>query len=168
MKKILLIFACALVFSSAANAQKTAWEYSEEGLQYFLDHEYEKAILPLQKAFEMEQDNRTFSKSQWFILVESLAMCYREVGDSKASFPVLEYGVSQDPTYPLFYYNIARGYGELGEEDNAITYLRITYTYKDNMMIGERFPNPEKDSSFEKFRNSDKFKKAIKQMKGGQ
>jgi hypothetical protein len=33
------------------------------------------------------------------------------------------------------------------------------------MIKGKRFPNPETDSSFEKFRDSEKFKKAVAEMK---
>lgn len=32
-------------------------------------------------------------------------------------------------------------------------------------MAGERFPNPKTDSSFEKFRDSEKFNKAVSEIK---
>jgi hypothetical protein len=35
------------------------------------------------------------------------------------------------------------------------------------MLTGERFPNPETDSSFEKFRDSEKVTKAIAEMRSG-
>lgn len=92
-------------------------------------------------------------------------MAYGITGDIKSSFGVFEYGISVEPTYPLFYYNMACGYGELGDEDNSIKWLRPAFKNKANMMPGERFPNPETDSSFAKFRDSEKFQKAINEMK---
>jgi hypothetical protein len=57
---------------------------------------------------------------------------------------------------------VACGYGEFGDEDNAIKWLRLAFKYKANMLPGERFPNPEADSSFEKFRESNKFKRRLR------
>jgi len=37
----------------------------------------------------------------------------------------------------------------------------LAFKYKANMIAGERFPNPDTDSSFAKFRDSEKFKKAV-------
>ena len=61
---------------------------------------------------------------------------------------------------------MACGYGELGDEDNAIKYLRLAYERKANMLEGEQFPDPTRDSSFAKFRESEKFNKAVEEMKG--
>jgi len=94
-------------------------------------------------------------------------MAYGIAGDIKNSMSVLEYGISKEPTYPLFYYNMACGYGELGDEDNAIKYLRLAFKHKANMIAGERFPNSETDSSFRKFRESDKFQQAVAEMNAG-
>jgi hypothetical protein len=80
---------------------------------------------------------------------------------------VFEYGIAQEPTYPLFYYNMACGYGELGDEDNAIKYLQPAFKYKKNMLAGEHFPDPMTDSSFAKFVDDEKFRKAVKEMKNG-
>jgi hypothetical protein len=38
---------------------------------------------------------------------------------------------------------------------------------KTNIPPGERLPEPETDSSFAKFRDSEKFRKAVAEMKGG-
>ncbi len=82
---------------------------------------------------------------------------------------VFEYGISKEPTYPLFYYNMACGYGELGDEDNATKWLRRAVKKKASTLPSTRLPNPETDSSFEKFRDSEKFqKKAIAEMKRNQ
>lgn len=149
----------------AGEKQRSSFEYMAEGSRYYLDGDYKKAIPPYQKALDLEKQERKLERKLWIALVDNLGMSYGITGDIKASFGVFEYGISKEPTYPLFYYNMACGYGELGDEDNAIKWLRPAFKYKANMLEGERFPDPETDSSFARFRESDKFKKALAQMR---
>lgn len=167
MKNLFLLATCAFIFASPVLAQKTSFEYLAEGSKYYMNGEYKKSIRPYQKALDLEKEERKLDKKFWIVLVDNLGMAYGMTGDIKNSFAVFEYGISVEPTYPLFYYNMACGYGELGDEDNAIKWLRPAFKYKANMLPGTRFPNPETDSSFAKFRDSEKFKKAIAEMKGG-
>lgn len=146
---------------------KTSFEYTAEGSKYYRDGDYKKAIPLYQKALDLEKAERKLEKKIWFVLVDNLAIAYGITGDIKSSQSVLEYGIKQEPTYPMFYYNMACGYGESDDEDNAIKYLRLAFKYKANMIEGEALPNPETDSSFERFRKSEKFKKAITEMKSG-
>lgn len=164
MKKTLLLFACIGVLVSCSLAQKTSMQYLEEGSRYYMARDYKKAIPPYQKAVDMEKKERKLERKFWIVLVDNLTIAYGITGDFKQSIATAEYGISVDPKYPLFYYNIACGYGEQGDEDNAIKYLRDAFKYKDNMLEGERLPDPMTDSSFSKFRNHDKFNKAIAEM----
>lgn len=149
----------------AADKQKSSLEYMAEGSRYYLAGDYKKAIPPYQKALDLEKQERKLERKLWIALVDNLGISYGITGDIRSSHAVFEYGISKDPTYPLFYYNMACGYGELGDEDNAIKWLRPAFKYKANMLEGERFPDPEIDSSFAKFRESDKFKKALAEMR---
>ena len=167
MKKLLLLAACFAIFASVTCAQKTSMEYLIEGSQFYMNGDYKNSIRPYQKALDLEKKDRKLERKFWIVLVDNLGMAYGITGDIKSSFAVFDYGISVEPTYPLFYYNMACGYGELGDEDNAIKWLRPAFKYKANMMPGERFPNPETDSSFAEFRDSEKFRKAIAEMKAG-
>jgi hypothetical protein len=80
---------------------------------------------------------------------------------------VFEYGIKEEPTYPMFYYNMACGYGEMDDEENAIKYLRPAFKYKVNMIKGETLPDPATDSSFKRLMKSERFRKAIAEMKEG-
>jgi tetratricopeptide (TPR) repeat protein len=141
-------------------------EYAAEGSQHYLNGDFKKAIPPYQKAVDLEKKERKLEKNLWRAVVDNLGMSYGITGDIKKSMDVLNYGIEQDPTYPMFYYNVACGYGELGDEDNAIKFLRSAFKYRSNMIEGERFPDPMTDSSFAKFRDSEKFKRAIAEMSG--
>src|SRR5262245_34950465 len=167
MKNLLLLFTCVFVFDLTASAKKKSLDYAAEGSKHYLNGNYEKAIPLYQKAVDLEKKERKLKREIWIVLVDNLAMAYGISGDIKSSFAVLDYGISVEPTYPLFYYNMACGHGELGDEDNAIKWLRLAFKYKKNMIAGERFPNPETDSSFQKFMDSEKFRAALKEMKSG-
>ena len=168
MKKLLLLIpVCILLLASVSSAQKTSFEYLAEGSRYYMEGDYKRAIPPYRKALDLEKKERKLEKKFWIVLVDNLGMAYGITGDIDSSFAVFDYGISVEPTYPLFYYNIACGHGELGDEENAIKYLRLAYKYKDNMIKGERLPDPMNDSSFARFRDSEAFKKAVKEMKSG-
>jgi tetratricopeptide (TPR) repeat protein len=167
MKKLILLVACVLLLALSSFAQKSSMDYLEEGSVYYLKHDYERAIPLYQKAVDLEKKERKLERKFWLVLVDNLGMAYGITGDIKSSFAVYEYGIATEPTYPMFYYNVACGYGELDDEANAIKNLRLAYQYKTNMIPGERLPDPMTDSSFAKFLDSDNFKKAVKEMKSG-
>jgi len=167
MKKLPILLCCLIFGVSCAFSQsKTSMDYLRLGSAAYIEGDYEKAIPPYQKALDLEKQQRRLKKKFWIVLVDNFAMAYGITGDIKSSMSVLEYGIAQEPTYPLFYYNVACGYGELGDEDNAIKWLRPAFKYKANMLKGEQLPDPMGDSSFERFRDSEKFKKAIAEILG--
>jgi tetratricopeptide (TPR) repeat protein len=163
MKKLNLVF-LTLIFAVSACAQKTSLQYVAEGSKYYINGEFKKAIPPYQKALDLEKQERKLDKKIWIVLVDNLGMAYGITGDIKRSQEVLEYGIKEEPTYPLFYYNMACGYGELRDEDKAIEFLRPAFKYRKNMLEGEHFPDPMTDSSFAKFLNGEKFVNAVKEM----
>jgi tetratricopeptide (TPR) repeat protein len=166
--KVLLLPTCVALLAFSAFAQKTSFEYLAEGSKYYMNGDYQRSIPPYQKALDLEKKERKLEKKFWIVLVDNLGMAYGITGDIKSSFDVFEYGIATEPTYPLFYYNMACGHGELGDEENAIKYLRLAFKYKDNMLKSEHLPDPMNDSSFARFRESESFKKAVKEMKSGE
>ncbi len=169
--KIDLILICCIILAAGASVAfaqgKTSLQYTAEGSKYYIEGDYKKVIPPYQKALDLEKKERKLNKAIWLVLVDNLGMAYGITGDIKKSMEVLEYGIKEEPTYPMFYYNMACGYGELDDEDNAIKYLRPAFKYKDNMIEGERLPNPETDSSFQRLMKRDIFRKALAEMKSG-
>jgi predicted Zn-dependent protease len=68
-----------------------------------------------------------------------------------------QYGVSREPAYPMFYYNLACTYAELNELDRSLLNLAKAGQYRSNMIPGEKWPEPTKDPSFQRFLNNKKF-----------
>ena len=128
MKNKSIIFCCLVMaaYTNVALSQgKTSMDYLGEASRYYMDGDYKKAIPPFEKAHELEKNERRLKKELWFVLVDNLAISYGITGDIEKSQAVLEYGIKLEPTYPMFYYNMACGYGEGDDEENTIKYLRL-------------------------------------------
>jgi hypothetical protein len=93
--------------------------YWGEGSQYFREGQYAKAIPPYQKTLDLEKKERKLDEKLWRVLIDNLAMAYGITGDLKSAEEVLRYGISKDPTYPLFYYNMACVSAERNDLDNT-------------------------------------------------
>jgi tetratricopeptide (TPR) repeat protein len=130
-----------------------------DGNAYFKRQDFDKAIGPYQEALDLEKREQKLPSVQWRVLVDNLAMAYGITGKLTASDDVLEYGLTKDPTYPMFYFIRADVYAERNDLDNTLKYLRLALKYKNNMIPGEKLPDPRTDDSFARFRENDEFKK---------
>ena len=92
-------------------------------------------------------------------------MSYGITGDLDKAKEIFEYGISKEPDYPMFYYNMACTYGEKEDMEKAIEYLKLAFDRRENMIAGEKIPNPATDSSFKRFMKNEKFKAALKELK---
>lgn len=168
IRSLLLCCVIIAVGSTLAFSQnKTSMDYLGQASQYYMDGEYKKAIPFYEKALDLEKKDRKLKKELWFVLVDNLAISYGITGDIEKSQKVLEYGIKLEPEYPMFYYNMACGYGETNDEDNAIQNLQLAFKYKKNMIEGETLPDPAKDSSFKRLMKKETFRKAVAEMKDG-
>jgi len=130
-----------------------------EGSRHFLLNEFDKAIGPYQEALEREKKTPTLDASKWRVLVDNLAMSYGITGNLTAADEVVKYGLSKDPTYPMFYFILADGAAERGDLDNTMKYLRQALKFRANVIPGEKLPDPMTDDSFKAFWKNDEFKK---------
>lgn len=171
LKSSLLLLAVFFAFQtlcmSTPYQQKASqiMELMQEGSDHYLRRDFKKAIGPYQKALDLEKQKRTLEQNLWRVLVDNLGMSYGISGNLKVAKETFEYGISEDPDYPMFYYNMACTYGEMDNMEKAIEYLRLAFARKDNMIPGENFPDPAKDSSFARFADNEKFKATLKEMK---
>lgn len=170
----LLFSVCALLVMSSSlsiavprsqnqNAD-SAMELIREGSYYYLKHDFKAAIGPYQKALDFEKQKRTLDKTFWKVLIDNLGMAYGITGDLEKAKDTFEYGISKDPDYPLFYYNLACTYGEMKEMDKAIKYLKLAFERRENMIPGEKMPNPATDSSFKRFTDNERFQATLKEL----
>lgn len=138
-------------------ASGSSAEYFAEGSRYYAKQDFPGAIGPYQRALDAEKQSRKLSKDYWRVLVDNLGMAYGVTGDLDHAEEVLNYGVSQDATYPMFYYNLACVAAGRNDMEKTTELLRKAYSYKANMIHGETMPDPRKDDSFQSFMKNKRF-----------
>ena len=136
--------------------QRSSKELVEQGSRFYLQHDYKGAIGPYSHALELEKANPELEKSLWYVLVDNLGMSYGITGDLQKAKETFQYGVSKDPTYPLFHYNLACTYAKMGDAAEAGNFLKKAFEYKANFLPGESMPDPRKDDSFKKLMKNNK------------
>ena len=106
---VAVLFAFQTLSMSAPCPQKASqvMELMQEGSALYLRGDYKKAIGPYQKALDLEKQKRTLEQNLWRVLVDNLGMSYGISGNLKIAKETFEYGISEDPEYPMFYYNMA-------------------------------------------------------------
>ena len=110
--------------------------------------------------------SRSLEKNYWYVLIDNLGMAYGITGDLEAARKTFEYGIQADPAYPLFYYEMADYYGEKGDAQNAIAYLKKAYERKANLIPGETMPDPRTDDSFKSLMNQKGFRDSLDTLPG--
>jgi tetratricopeptide (TPR) repeat protein len=141
-----------------------AWEGIKVGSYYYQRRDLRSAIVHYGKALEREKKRRTLPRDLWRVLVDNLGMAYGISGDLARAKETFEYGLSVEPTYPMFHYNMACTYAEMSQLDPALESLRNAYQHRGNMMEGEKVPDPARDSSFKRFVNDPKFQAVVKEL----
>jgi hypothetical protein len=138
--------------------------YFQEASKLYMQEKYPDAADLYLKALEQEHRHRTLSKDLTRVLIDNLGMSYGMSGKLSQAKATFEFGLTQDPEYPMFFYNLACYYGEVNQMDNALAQLRLAYKYKANSIPGEGIPDPLKDDSFRRFVGNEAFVKAVHEM----
>lgn len=140
-----------------------------QGGALFIQHDqdgYAKAIAPYSRALALEKKQRVLGRPAWLVLIDNLGMAYGITGDLPKAKETFEYGLSKEPTYPMFHYNMACVFAESGDEAKTIEHLREAFTLRANMIPGETMPDPSTDDSFQRFMHSARFLAALKTLPG--
>ena len=145
--------------------QPTRTDCFRYGSMFFLARDYKNAITWYQKFYDMEQAERQADIAFWRVAVDNLGMAYGLTGDIRRSRQIYEAAIAKDPEYPSFYYNLACGYAEESNREKALANLEKAIEFQDNLVKGDKFPDPTTDSSFKKYVNDDKFKALVKKIK---
>jgi hypothetical protein len=132
-----------------------------DGSQAYMRGDFSAAIPPYQQAFDLEKRQRTLDQTMTRVLIDNLGMAYGLTGNLAKASELFDYGVSIDPNYPMFYYNIACAYGEKNDMENAIVYLQKAFANKAHVIPGENMPDPRMDDSFTRFMKNDRFVKTV-------
>lgn len=144
--------------------QPTTWHHLFWGYTARNAGDWSRTATQLGKALALEQAKPTLSKKWFRVLVDDAGIAQAQAGDVKGSLITFQYGISKDPDYPLFRYNVACSKAELGDLDAALVSLREAFARKANLIEGEEMPDPRTDSSFAKYVEDPRFKAVLKEL----
>jgi len=139
-------------------------ELLELASRLYLQHDYRGAISPYSQALDMEKVKPELQKPLWYVLIDNLGMSYGMTGDLQKAKETFEYGIAKDSTYPIFYYNLACTYAEMGKAEEASQNLRKAFEYKSNVLAGETMPDPRTDDSFKKLMKDRDFRQLAESL----
>lgn len=134
------------------------------GQSLFEEHKFADAVGPFEKARALELGGKKLTLEQHRILVDQLVIAYGISADLKKVHTLLDEAIRQDPDYPLNYYNLACAYAEEGDKTKMLASLSTAFQQKDNVLKGEKMPDPRSDDSFQKYVHDDDFLKLMKQI----
>jgi len=137
-----------------------------EGSAAFVQQHFAEAIGPYRRALELEKKQRVLGRNAWLVLIDDLGMAYGITGNLIRAREVFEYGISKEPNYPMFYYNMACASAESGDQAKSIDYLKRAFALRKNVIPGETMPDPATDDSFQRFMNDKAFVSALKSLPG--
>jgi hypothetical protein len=140
----------------------------QEGSRYYVAGQFREAIPAYQKAFDIEKSMPLLEKTYWRVLIDNLGMAYGITGDLASAKSTLTYGVSKDPDYPLFYYNLACVTAEKGDVHDTEKFLKLAFDRRNNVIQGETFPDARADDSFQKLMLQDEFRRFANSLYGTQ
>lgn len=143
-----------------------SFEYWYEGSGIYRAGNLKGSIKPYLQALELEKRDRQLDQTFWRVLVDNLGMAYGITGNVAKAREVFEYGLSQDPTYPLFHYNLACAHAEMKDKKTALKYLRQAFALKHNVIPTERMPDPRTDDSFKRFMRDKEFREEMDSLAG--
>lgn len=134
------------------------------GQALFRQEKYAAAIVAYEKARELERSGSKLSLDQHRILIDQLVMANGISGNMERARVLLENAIRQDPDYPLNYYNLACAFAEEGDKGKMLANLTLAFQRKENVIKGERMPDPRTDSSFRNYVQDDDFVKLMKKL----
>jgi tetratricopeptide (TPR) repeat protein len=141
-------------------------QHLRDGMLAYSGGDFKKAIPWLKAALDELKAEPGFEMSVvWRVLVDNLGMAYGMSGDLKNAKATFDYGVSKDPNYPMFHYNLACTYAEMRDRDKAITELKEAFALKSNANPGESMPDPATDNSFARFLEDKTFVSALGEIR---
>jgi len=131
---------------------------------YGMAEKYSSAAEEWEKARKLDDAHKQLTPQQRHNVLDGLGVSLALDGDIDRSMAVYRDAIKEDPDYPLYHYNLACGYAEKSDLDRALPELQKAWELRDNLPSGMRFPDPHKDSSFERYVGNQKFEDAVRNM----
>jgi tetratricopeptide (TPR) repeat protein len=138
--------------------------FMAQGDEFKAESNYAAAARAYQRAFDLEKANRTFENDLFLDLISRLAFAYRMNGDLNKAKATLDYGLSQSADYPIFHYDLACTYAQMGKVDETLGELRQAYAHSAKVAPTQVPASPQEDSCFSKIANDPRFAAEVQKL----
>ncbi|MEO6924077.1 MAG: hypothetical protein ABI142_09645 [Bryocella sp.] len=91
------------------------------------------------------------------VTTDQLSMALGISGELRASRAANEAAIKVDPSYPMYYYDLACADAEEGNAAAAESHLQQAFARKRNTLPGESMPDPTQDDSLRKLKDNKNF-----------
>ena len=143
----------------------TSRELLSLGNALSVQNKFAQAILPYQKAFDLEKADPQLDRTLWRVLIDNLGRAYGMAGHLKEAKSTFEQGIQADPTYPMFHYNLACTFAEMNDLDHAMQSLKTAFRHRKNHNPGDKgMPDPRQNSSFQRFMQNKTFRNVVNDL----
>jgi tetratricopeptide (TPR) repeat protein len=149
------------------SAPSSSFDYLSRGKSLIRQKLYAEAAAELDIALDMERKQRQLDVVAWRKLIGHLLDIHSATGDRARVKELLDYGVRNDPIFPIFHLGLAYYHAAQGDTDNTIAALEKAHSYRNNdpRTRGFYWIDPLSHPAFEPFRKNEKFRKAVKALK---
>ena len=100
------------------------------------------------------------------VLTDQAGMSYGLSGDIPKARTIFAKAITEDPDYPMYYYNLACADAEEKKLAEARLHLQQAFARKANVISGESMPDPTEDDSFLPYRNDKDFWSFLESLHG--
>ncbi len=97
------------------------------------------------------------AKTMRRVVTDQAGMSYGMSGDIAKARAIFEKASEEDPDYPMYYYNLACADAEEKNLAGAQKNLQKAFDRKENVIPGEKMPDPTTDDSFLPYRENKEF-----------
>lgn len=118
----------------------------------------------LGSAYEKEKRMPSLKKELRIALIENYSNFLRLNGDYQKALEVLNYGLTKDPRYPMYFWVKARIMADLGDEDATLAMLKMAVENRKNLLPREKLPDPRRDDAFNLLALKESFRAKITEI----
>jgi tetratricopeptide (TPR) repeat protein len=138
--------------------------------QILYDHRLFKAAAPIfETALErVSESSDPDAKTMRRVITDEEGMAYGISGDIGKARSIFQKAITDDPDYPMYYYNLACADAEEKKLSGARNNLQKAFDRRKNVLPGEQMPDPTVDDSFTPYRNNKEFWAFLQQLETGQ